>query len=181
MTIAKARLTEDEFLRLPDDGRKYELVDGEIKEVPTTIKHDAIGGNIVLLLGPYIRGRGIVTISQAGFRMKSGNIRAPDVAFTRKERLPGGVPPDTFGDFSPDLAIEILSPSEDPTEIRRKIEEYFESGTQQVWHLFPATQRMTVYMSPTDLTELEAEDELGGGDLLSGFHCRVAELFDVGL
>lgn len=181
MAITHTRMTEAEFLHLPDNGHKYELVDGELKEVPTTLKHDAIGANIVAILMPSIRGRGVLTIAQAGFRMKSGNVRIPDVAFTRKERLPGGAPPDTFGDFAPDLAIEIISPSEDPADMARKVTEYLNAGAQQVWRLFPEAQRLTVHTSPTETRTYEAQDELYGGDLLPGFRCRVAELFDVGL
>ena len=181
MAITKARMTEDDFLRLPDNGRKYELVDGEPREVPTTIQHDAIGANVVLLIGPFVRGRGILTIAQAGFRMMNGNIRIPDVAYTRKERLPGGKPPDTFADFAPDLAIEIVSLSEEVSEREQKLSEYLFSGVQQVWYLFPETQQVAVYTSPGDRKLYAPEEELEGGNLLPGFRCKVSELFDVGL
>lgn len=181
MAIARARMTEDEFLRLPDDGRKYELVDGERKEVPANVEHDGIGANIIALLMPYTRRRGILCSSQAGFRMTSGNIRCPDVSFTLKERLPDGKAPRSFGDFAPDLCIEIISPTEDPQDMMRKVREYFASNAQQVWHLYPETQRVIVYQSPTSRAIYEADAELDGGNLLPGFRCRVADLFDVGL
>src|SRR5439155_23476399 len=133
----------------------------------------------IVLFHPFVKGRGYLAGSQAGFRMQSGNIRSPDVSFTLKTRFPSGRPPKGFGDFAPDLCIEIISPSEDWTEMNRKIEEYFAAGAQQVWHLFPETQQAKVYRSPTETTEYEAQDELDGGDLLPGFHCRVSDLFDV--
>lgn len=180
MAVARPRMTEEEFLRLPDDGRKYELVDGEIREVPATFEYDAIGGNIIALLMPAARGRGVLASSQAGFRMTNGNIRCPDVSFTQKSRLPDGKPNKGFGDAAPDLCIEIISPSEDRKDIQRKIREYFDAGAELVWHLFPETREAIVYTSPTQSKTLAPEDEIDAGDLLPGFRCTVGDLFDVG-
>lgn len=173
------RLTEEEFLRLPDDGRKYELVDGEAKEVPGGVRNDEIGAIVIYRLTPFIIGRGILCSSQAGFRMKNGNIRSPDVSFTRKERLPDGKAPAGFGDFAPDLCIEVISESEEPAEIRRKLREYFESGALRVWHLFPETQSVMVFTAPERGTTYQPSDELDGGELLPGFHAPVSELFSL--
>src|SRR5207253_8420969 len=124
------------------------------------VEHDVIGLHIGVLLAPFARGKGFLAGSQAGFRMHSANIRCPDVSFTRKTRFPSGRPPKGFGDFAPDLCIEIISPSEDWTEMNRKIEEYFAAGAQQVWHQIPETQQAKVYHSPTETTEYEARDEV---------------------
>jgi Uma2 family endonuclease len=179
IATAKRKITEEEFVRLPDDGRKYELVDGEAKEVPTGFEHDAIGAIIVAMLMPHAKGQGFVTIAQAGFRMADGNIRCPDVSYTRKERLPEGKPPKGFADLAPDLAIEIISPNEDSADVFRKLGEYFASGSQQVWVLEPETQKLTVYRSLMDARTLGPEDELSAGDLLPTFQVQVAELFAI--
>src|SRR5207253_314786 len=99
--------------RLPDDGRKYELVDGEARAVPAGIKHDILGVRISARLLPFAEGRGYIVGPQAGFRMRTKNIRCPDVSYISEARLPGGDPPDGFGDDAPDLCIEIISPSEE--------------------------------------------------------------------
>ncbi len=183
MTIAEAeiksgtRMTEDEMMRLPKDGRKWELVDGRLTEVPTSIRHEEIGINLIALFLPFARGRGILTAGQGGFRMVDGNIRAPDVSYTRKERFPGGHAPDTFGNLAPDLCVEVISPSEKPTDIARKVREYFDGGAEQVWHVFPEEQRVIVFTSPTEMRTLDADDTLDAGDLLPGFSCRVSDLF----
>jgi Uma2 family endonuclease len=177
----KRRLTEAEFLRLPDDGRKYELVDGETKEVPSGHEHDVIGMRLgARILGCASSRRGYVAGSQAGFRMVNGNIRSPDVAFTLKERLPGGKPSKGFEDGAPDLAVEIVSPNEDAADLLRKVGEYFASGAQQVWLLFPETRTVNLYTSPFTVRTLQADDELTGGDLLPDFRCTVRELFEMG-
>lgn len=172
-----ARLTEDEFMRLPDDGRKYELVDGAAKAVPTGIRHDVIGAIIIYRLTPHIINRGFLTMSQAGFRMRDGNIRCPDVSFTLKERFPNEEAPEGFGDVAPDLTVEIISPSEDAPDVFRKLGEYFASGTKQVWLVEPSTQRVTVYRSPMRPQTYEAGEEIDGGDLLPGFRCQVSQMF----
>lgn len=172
------RMTEDEFMRLPDTGRKYELVDGEPKEVPTSCAHDAIGVNLILLLGPHTKRRGFMTAGQAGFRMTDANIRCPDVSFTRKDRTPDGKAPNTFGNVAPDLCIEIISPSEDKLDMARKVEEYFASGAEQVWHLFPETQTLVVYTSPIVSTIYTRDQEIDGGDLLPGLRSQVSVLFE---
>lgn len=172
----KRKMSEEAFLRLPDDGRKYELVRGITREVPTGVRHGAIIAKIIALMFPYAQGRGVITASSAGYRMVSGNIRSPDVAFIRKERLPEGKPPIGFGESAPDLAIEVLSPSEDLNELLRKVAEYFESGAQQVWVLDPDACRATFYRSPIEVQTLRADDTLEGEELLPEFRCKVREL-----
>ena len=171
-------ITEEELMRLPRDGRKWEMEDGRLTEVPTSIKHEEIIFNLAVLLGPFKRGHGIVTLGQGGFRMKDGNVRAPDVSYTRKERFPGGHAPDTFGDLAPDLCVEIISPSERKAGMTRKVQEYFNGGAVQVWHVFPERQEVIVFTSPSETQTLDADGILDTGGLLPGFSCRVADLFE---
>jgi len=174
----KRRLTEEEFLRLPDDGRKYELVDGEAKETPTSVKHDVIGAKLIMRLGGLVSEVAYLAGSQAGFRMATGNIRSPDVSVIFKQSLPEGKLPEGFGDRAPDLAIEIISPNEDMPDLMRKIGEYFESGARQVWLLFPEQKRVVVYDSPFDSVALNENDMLTT-PLIPDLRVRVGDLFEV--
>lgn len=171
-------ITEDELMRLPKDGRKWEMEDGRLTEVPTSIKHEEIIFNLAVLLAPFKRGHGIVTSGQGGFRMKDGNVRAPDVSYTMKERFPGGHAPDTFGDLAPDLCVEIISPSERREQMSREVREYFDGGAVQVWHVFPERQEVVVFTSPTDTQTFGADGILDTDGLLPGFSCRVTDLFE---
>jgi len=171
------QITEEELLRLPKDGRKWELVDGRLTEVPTEWEHDAIGINLIGLLLPHARGLGFMSSGQAGFRMTSGNVRAPDVSYTRKGRIPGGKPSNSFGSVAPDLCVEIISPSEKQGAMTRKVREYFDAGAEQVWHLFPEEQQVIVFTSPTETRTLDADDTLAAEGILPGFSCRVGDLF----
>ena len=173
------RTTEEAFLRLSNDGHKYELVNGEVREMPAGHEHDAIGFRVGFLLMPFTRGRGILAGAQAGFRMNTGNIRSPDVAFTRKERLQDGKPSKGFEPFAPDLCIEIISSSEERAEIVQKVQEYFASGAEQVWHLYPETKTARIFLSPFDSTTYAPGDEIDAGTLLPGFRCVVADLFNL--
>lgn len=181
MAIARPPLiSAEEFLRLPDDGRKYELVNGEIREVPAGMRHDEYGARVIYLLYPHARGKGALCGSTAGYRMRSGNIRSPDASFTRSERLPGGRSPEGFGDGAPDLCVEIISATEDRAEASRKVSEYFEAGAEQVWHLFPVSRSAVVFTAPEKSITLLEDATITGGDILSDFRCRVGELFDIG-
>lgn len=180
MVETQTRITEEEFLALPKDLGHIELVDGEVVHVSTTLRHEDIGATLMLLMGIQARKHGRVFGSSAGFRKANGNIRVPDLSFMRAERLPEGKAPDEFGDGASDLAVEILSPSERPGAIYRKLGEYFDAGAKQVWLVRPETQTVTVYGTEPDPTILGADDELTAGDLIPGFRCRVADLFATG-
>jgi Uma2 family endonuclease len=172
-------ITEEELMRLPHDGRKWEMEDGRLTEVPTNFFHDAIGINLIGLMLPYTRKRGFMSSGQAGFHTSDDDIRAPDVSFTRKERIPGGIPPNSFGVNTPDLCVEIISLSERREQMTRKVQEYFDGGAVQVWHVFPERQEVVVFTSPADTQTLGAGDVLDAGGLLPGFSCRVSDLFDL--
>jgi Uma2 family endonuclease len=164
-------------MALPDNGRKYELVEGEAREVPTGGRHGKLGVRIGRILGPFADGHGELFDSSTGFRMASGNIRSPDLSFMRFERLPDGEAPIGFVPGAPDLCIEVISPSEDQRDSWDKVGEYFESGAAQVWHVFPETRRVVVFQSMGDIRTYSGEDTLEPGDLLPGFQCRVTDLF----
>jgi Uma2 family endonuclease len=175
VTAVKRRLTEEEFLRLPDDGRKYELVEGEAREVPAGVLHDAIVMRIGFLMYPSAQKVGFLAASSAGFKMVTGNIRSPDVSLVLRERLPEGKPPQGFLEGAPDLAIEVLSPNEDWAELGRKLGEYFASGSKEVWLVDPEKHMVTVYKSLTEVRVFYADDEIST-ELLPSFRCKVSEL-----
>ncbi len=178
--ITVSGLTDEDLMRLPSDGLKYEVVSGEIATAPAGFEHDVIGAVIIGLLLPSTRGRGFMTIAQAGFRMKNGNLRCPDVSFTLKEHLPDGVPPKGFAQRAPDLPIEIVSPTESEADVFAKIGEYLESGSQEVWILEPTTRSATIYRSASDTRSLGPNDTIASPKLFPGFTAKVSELFDLG-
>ena len=177
MALTKTRMTEEEFMRLPDDGRKYELVDGEAKEVPTSVKHELIGATVISILRQHAKGIGYVAGSSAGYRMTDRNIRCPDVGMTLRSSLPDGHVWEGFGNAAPDLCVEIISPSEDQPDMLRKVREYFESGAQIVWHMFPETLSIREFTSPIESRLLGPNDLIDLRNLLPGFSATVSDLF----
>lgn len=173
----KRRWTEADLLCLPDDGRKYELVNGRLVEVPTGARHGQICVRLSAKLYYTAEGRVSVFDSGTGFRMAQGNIRSPDVSVMRTERLPDGKAPEGFVDGAPDLAVEVISPSETMGAVLTKIVEYFESGAQEVWLLFPERKQVHRYRAELVVEVLNEDDTLNGAPLLPNFTVRVGDLF----
>ncbi|MCS6918849.1 MAG: Uma2 family endonuclease [Fimbriimonadales bacterium] len=174
----KRRYTEQDLLAMPDDGRKYELVNGRIQVVPTGGRHGKIGYRLARKIGDfapeYLEGFD----SSTGFRMAGGNIRSPDFSLMETQRLPDGKPPVDFINGAPDLAVEIVSPSENLKDLMQKVFEYFESGAREVWLLFPERKQVHRYTAPLELEVLNENDTLTGGAILPQFEARVGELFE---
>jgi len=113
----KRRYTEQDLLQMPDEGRKYELVNRRIQVVPTSGQHGWIAFEPAKKLGECLKGRFRGFDSSTGFRMVGGNIRSPDLSLMAVSRLPQGKPPVDFVDGAPDLAVEIVLPSENMNDL----------------------------------------------------------------
>lgn len=172
-------ISDDELLRLPKDGRKYELVDGEVVVSPAGYRHGKIALRISRRLETHAakRGLGEVTESSTGFRLPSGNVRSPDVGFVAASRSPKGEP-EGFFEGAPDLAVEVLSPGDDPRRILDKVGEYLGAGVRMVWVIDPRQRKAAVYRSLTDIREISDSDTLDGEDVLPGFTCKLASVLD---
>jgi Uma2 family endonuclease len=170
--------TEADLLRMPKDGRKYELVDGQIRVSPAGARH----GAVCLLLGArlltFVRKRklGHVFDSSTGFRLPSGSVRSPDVAFVATGRFENDRPTEGFSPIAPDLAVEVLSPEDRSQEVLEKVGEYLDCGVRLVWVVDPATRVTSCYRSLTDVRILSADGEFDGEDVLPGFRCPVADV-----
>jgi Uma2 family endonuclease len=177
------KATERHLLRFlhATDKRLYELVDGTLVEKTVGAKESFLAMEIAYLLKHFNRlagNPGMVLGPDGTVRLHAGLVRIPDVAFTRWERLPGGRVPDApLGVVAPDLAVEILSPSNRPGEMRRKLADYFDHGVRVVWYIQPTSQTAQVFVSPTDVTDIPAGGTIDGGDVLPGFRLPLADLF----
>ena len=107
-------------------------------------------------------------------------MRIPDTSFVARERVPASGIPESFWTFAPDLAVEIVSPTDRAEELRGKVREYLAAGARLVWVAWPRLQLVTVHEAGGGYRELGPDDDLDGGDLLPGFRVRVAELLQVG-
>jgi Uma2 family endonuclease len=175
--------TEADVLAALDAPRKRicELVDGVLVEKPMGYSESLLGSLLIELINSFVRARnlGLVTGEQGTVRLFPGLIRIPDVAFTSWNSLPGRRrPTERVPSIAPDLAIEVLSESNTPGEMRRKRDDYFAAGVRLVWEIDPVARTVAVYTTPDPAAAvLTAADTLDGGAVLPGFTLPLAELF----
>jgi Uma2 family endonuclease len=175
-------MTADELLAMPDDGLRYELVKGELRMAPPPgSEHGEITMNLAGPLYQHVKNNnlGVVFAAETGFKLESNpdTVRAPDVAFVRRERVheTGRLPGYSSG--APDLAVEVLSPSDRTIKVEEKVAAWLEAGARMVWVASPKLRTVTVYRSLTDITVLTGHDMLEGGDVVPGFRIEVADVF----
>lgn len=176
-------MTVEEFARLPDDGSRMELVRGKVvREPPAGFEHGRRAGSVGIVLGRFVRKHGLGTVlaAETGFILREDppTVRAADAAFVRAERIPAE-PVIGFAPFAPDLAVEVLSPSNTLAEVQEKVLDYLDAGTEEVWIVDPAGRTLTVYRSRSEIRMLVEGDVLDGGQLLPGFRVTVGELLGV--
>lgn len=178
----RSEMTAEELFNLPDDGWRYELIRGELRRMPPTgIQHGQIASLLTQLLTAYVRTHnlGVVCTAEAGFRLAQHPdvVRAPDVAFIARERIPAEGVPAGYWPGAPDLAAEIVSPSDRFDDVVEKVAEYVAAGTRLVWVVHPRTQTVMVYRASGEVRLLRGHEELSGEDVIPGFTCPVSALF----
>jgi len=170
--------TEADLMSLPDVGGKYELIEGEVLVTPAGYSHGDLIANLISRLRPIVikTSLGRIFPPDVGFWMKRGNLRVPDVSFVTTERLADMIREgEGFLHGAPDLAIEVLSPSNTVPAMKKKVAEYFENGCRLVWLVNPQDESVTV-LRP-DGSETVTTNTLTAEDLIPGFSLEVAELF----
>ena len=175
-------MTADELLALPRDGYRYELIKGKILRMsPAGSEHGMMVVNFTVPLAHHVKQHqlGIVFGAETGFKIARDpdTVRAPDVAFARRERIPEGGVPKGYWLGAPDLAIEIISLGNTYTEVEDKVKAWLEAGAQMVIVANPRNRTLKVHRSLTDLTVLAEADTLDIPDVVAGFRCVVADLF----
>jgi len=147
---------------------------------PAGFDHGRFAGN---LLGPLLnfvvpRGLGVVVTAGAGFRIARDpdTVRVPDVAFVRAERIPPGSVKGVF-QGAPDIAVEILSPDDRPSDVTAKAQDWLRAGCSLAWFVNPDTSTVSVYRRGSEIAVLKEADALTGGEVLPGFSVPVAEVF----
>lgn len=179
-----ALITAEQLLHWPDPELRLELVAGRLHEMTLASGgHGRIEMNFAVALAVHVRARalGVVFPSDTGFVLQRGpdTVRAPDVAFVAAGRLPAaGVSWRGFLELAPDLAVEIRSPSDRTRGSRAKVAEYLAAGVRAVWTVDPPRRSVTVHAPGAAPRVLAEGDVLEGGDVVPGFRCTVAELFE---
>jgi Uma2 family endonuclease len=173
-------ITDEELLQLPKDGHKYEVVDGELVVSPAGFWHDVIVARVINRLSQFVDAQrlGLVVAPDALYRLPSGNRRGPDASFVAAERVAALPRTTVFPELAPDLAVEVLSPSDRRRSVLDKVGEYLDAGVRLVWVIDPEKRRAAVYRTATEGRFVAPDGELDGEDVLPGFRCRLSDLLD---
>lgn len=179
-------LTAEELLMLPETENGstvyYELIRGELKKMsPTGGTHGLLCMRLGRVLGNYVEENrlGVVLAPETGVLVERDpdTVLGVDVAFVSNERLKLIENFDKFLPFAPDLAVEVLSPSNTVQEMDEKVALYFSGGARAVWVVNTKRHTVAVYSSPLEVRILGEDDVLEGGEVLPGFSYRLSELF----
>jgi Uma2 family endonuclease len=183
-------MTLDEFMQRYGDEGPFEIVEGEIVPVTPQITRSArIAGRLFWELTTYLKSKNLgeafietpfVTAIETNWVAGS---RVPDVMFVRAERMTALAAADPEWESKlltivPDLAVEIVSPTDRLSDVSKKIAGYLQDGVGLVWLVEPDTQTVTIYTPGSkQLTHLDSEDTLTAAALIPGFEMPVAKLF----
>ncbi len=180
----KTLLTIAEFERLPDeDGVRYELDEGElIRMTFPTPRHNDLVGSIYVLLREHVKSHslGKVLPSDTGFVLSGDpdTLRGPDVCFVSEPRA-SGLDMDRNIEGAPDLAVEVVSPSDSAQDLNKKVKQYFAAGCRMVWVVYPVTRDVAVHQADGSSHQVSGKQELTAPDLLPGFAVPVSTLFEL--
>ena len=176
-------MTTEEFLAHPLSDKKAELVRGELRVTPPPgSPHAYAASNLLALLVVHVKERGLGRVfgDGAGYELVQlpRTVRVPAVSFVRSSRLPrdGAVP--GLLKLAPDIAIEILSPSETASELEEKLDDYRACGTPLIWVVDPVRRTVMIVSNDAPVRWLREGDSLDGGEVIPGFVCAVAEIFE---
>ena len=182
MATTTKLMTAEELLEMPDDGFRYELVRGELVKMPpaghmSSFREMLIGSHLTVYVRENRLGRAYG--ASGGFRLESDpdTVLAPDAAFVRQERVEAVGDGDGFFPGAPDLAVEVISPSDRYTEVDEKVAEWLAAGTRMVVVVNPRNRTVRVHRPTTDSVLLTEEDTLDGGDVVPGWEMPVADIF----
>ncbi len=182
LNVQPTLLSAEDLWKQPDDGYRYELVKGEIRRMPPTgFEHGIRTAEIGSLLNVHVKKHklGYVCGAETGFKItyNPDTVRAPDAAFVRQAAIEEKGIPKGYWEGAPDLAVEVISPSDTYTQVAEKVDEWLNAGCAVVWVVNPRRETVEVYQSPEDITVLQGDDILDGGDVIEGFQCSVKDLF----
>jgi Uma2 family endonuclease len=181
--IATPAITPDDLLRMPDEGRGFELVDGQLRTLNMSNESSYVGGEILHLLKSFInpRGLGYVFMADNGFQCFPNDpdrVRRADVSFIAAARLtPEQYHSKGHCPVCPDLIVEVVSPNDLVTEVTTKRKEWLAAGAKLVWVVDPDDRTVSVYRPDQTPRILLEKDTVTGDPVLPGFAVSVADLF----
>lgn len=181
MVISTQRMTVeafDEWVFRPENrDRNFEYIGGEIFDTLASPRSSAVAVRVGSWIGMYLLKNDIghITGADGGYRV-SGERYIPDVGFISYAKQPQLLSVEGYNPMPPDLAIEVLSPTNDDDVMRLKVANYLAAGTL-TWVLDPEKQLVEVYRAGKPVEVLNIDGTLSGDDVLPGFTLAVKDIF----
>lgn len=179
---APGTAVERDLIGMNERGdRRVELIDGVLVEKAMGFEESVVASVVSFLLNQHVLPRrlGVVAGSDGLVRYREGVVQLADVAFFSWKRFPNGkLSGEAISNVTPDLVVEVLSPSNTEAEMARKLNEYFDAGVKLVWLVDHRKRTVGVYRSVANHQILHADDTIDGGSVLPGFHAKVNEFFE---
>lgn len=181
---ATTLLTSEQFLALPEELDQYgnrikdELIGGEVVKAPqASYLHDRVKNRINRLLTRYLDGNPAMPLDalvETAVQVDDYDTFVPDVALVRTGEQPLST---RIYRGSPEIAVEVVSPTDKAQHMERKIDAYLQGGAKSVWVVFPESRSVTVYR-PESIHKLSADQQITD-PLLPGFSCPVSAFFEL--
>lgn len=175
-------LTPEDVERASEhDGKRYELINGELKEKIVGFRELFIAGRIAERLNQrFYPGEGAAAVEAMTYCFQQRNHgRKPDVVYVARSRWPNDQIPDGDLHLVPDLVIEVLSPGNSGIELEEKLDEYLAAGIPMVWIVNPEGRTIRVYRQDGTTRLFRAADVIENEPLLPGFRLVTGEVFPV--
>jgi Uma2 family endonuclease len=177
---AKTLLSLEEFMALPDDGQRHELNQGELVVMPPPgSEHNIIIDNIKMIFSDYLRGkrlgRALVEAGYALLHSPELTVRQLDLSFLSRDRVQKV---QGYCEGAPELAVEVVSPSDPAADLDLKVKQYLAAGSHEVWVVYPKTRSVQIYFRDGQTCSLCDRDTITR-DLFPGWSARVADFFDL--
>ena len=181
MTAAVRNVTAEELLAMGAESRLLELYEGELRTgSPANIRHGDIAGQIGMILRQYVSPRKLGRVIIEGGFVLSRNpdtVLGPDVSFIQQARVPADGLREEFFEGHPDLAVEIISPTNPKGQLDAKMKMYLAQGTPLGWLVDPGGKTVDVYRADGAVTRLKRGEMITGEEVILGFSCAVGEFF----
>jgi len=182
MSTQTRLMSADEFLEMPDEGLRHELVRGEVISMSLPGgQHGKISLKISRLIGNHVESAklGDCYAAETGFLIERDpdTVRGADVAFVRASRLSEITNPKKHVPFAPDLAVEVISPHDGSDEVQEKVQAWLAAGSRAVWTVDPEARTVTIHRPSAEPSTLTEDQKIEGGEVVPGFECTVRDFF----
>ena len=184
-TTSTMLMTAEEFMALPEDGHRYELINGELERMPPPgFPHGRITLRLMAPLAQFVWDHDLGEVyDYSGFQLtvNPDTVLGPDAAFVSKARLQEAKEDKGYWPGPPDIAVEVLSPSDRPSRVTTRISRWFSYGVKQLWIINRKNRTVTIYRSAEDAITFSGSDYLEAPDLLPGFRLSLDRIFSTSI